>query len=146
MSDQVVHRSAPPGESAQEISDLDRDPAIPFQAEPPPTTLFDLYEDVVKAHRGPRDAEIFEKIRQWIFSDFALAAHEFAGITKTELDAWQSRNQINLSAGHIRPDPIDLQRGYAWGHIRMTASANRLHSTHGPPSVEEIKLAWSKRH
>ncbi len=102
--------------------------------------LFDLYEKVVEAHPGSRDAEIFEKIRQWTFSDFSVPAHEFAGISKSELDAWQTRNRINLSAGQIRPDPIDLQRGYAWGHMRLAAAANRLHSDRPPPSALEVSL------
>jgi hypothetical protein len=105
--------------------------------------LFHLYEQVVEARPGSRDAEIFEKIRQWTFSDFASQAHEFAGISKAELDAWQTRNRINLSAGQIRPDPIDLQRGYAWGQMRMAAAANRLHSDRPPPSASEIKLSLS---
>jgi hypothetical protein len=108
-----------------------------------PSALFDLYEKVVEARPGTRDAEIFEKIREWTFSDFSHPAHEFAGVSKSELDAWQTRHRINLSSGHIRPDPIDLQRGYAWGHMRMSASANRLHSDRPPPSANEVKLAWS---
>jgi hypothetical protein len=49
------------------------------------------------------------------------------------------RHRINLSAGHIRPARIDLDRGYVWGQIRMTASVNRLHSVVGPPSAEEVR-------
>ncbi len=107
------------------------------------TQLFDLYEKMVETRPGTRDAEIFEKIREWTFSDFSRPAHEFAGISKTELDAWQTRNRINLSAGQIRPDPIDLQRGYAWGQIRLASAANRLHAKDGPPSAQEIR-AMSK--
>jgi len=108
-----------------------------------PADLFHLYETIVEARPGTRDAEIFEKIREWTFSDFGATAYEFAGITKAELDAWQTRHRINLSAGQIRPDPIDLQRGYAWGHIRMSNNANRFHSDRPPPSAQEIKLTWS---
>jgi hypothetical protein len=113
-------------------------------ADPSATELFDLYEKLVQTQPGTRDAEIFEKIREWTFSDFTRPAYVFAGVTKAELDAWQKRHRINLSAGHIRPEHIDLQRGYAWGQIRIAASANRLHGTMGPPSVDEIKLSWSK--
>ncbi len=111
-----------------------------LETEPSATDLFDLYEKVAKTQPGTRDAEIFEKIRQWTFSDFSAPAHVFAGVSKAELDGWQSRNRINLSAGQIRPDPIDLQRGYAWGHMRMAAAANRLHSDRPPPSANEVKL------
>jgi hypothetical protein len=103
--------------------------------------LFDLYQKVVETRPGTRDAEIFEKIREWTFSNFSQSAHEFAGITKAELDSWQMRNRINLSAGQIRPDPIDLERGFAWGQIRLASAANRLHAKDGPPSAQEIKLA-----
>jgi len=103
--------------------------------------LLHLYEHVVETRPGSRDAEIFEKIRQWTFSDFSASAYEFAGISKSELDAWQNRNRINLSAGQIRPDPIDLQRGYAWGQMRMAAAVNRLHSDRPPPSALEIQVS-----
>lgn len=103
--------------------------------------LFYLYEDVVEHQPSTRDAEIFEKVRQWTFSDFTTPAHTFAGISQSELDSWQTRNRINLSAGHIRPDPIDLQRGYAWGQMRMAAAVNRLHSDRPPPSASEVKDA-----
>jgi hypothetical protein len=106
--------------------------------------LFDLYEHVVETRPGSRDAEIFEKIRQWTFSDFSIPAYQFAGISKSELDSWQARNRINLSAGFIRPDPIDLQRGYAWGQMRMAAAVNRLHSDRPPPSANEVRSAgWT---
>jgi hypothetical protein len=110
-----------------------------------PTTadhLFHLYEKVLETRPGSRDAEIFEKIREWTFSDFSNTAYEFAGISKSELDAWQTRHRINLSAGQIRPDPIDLQRGYAWGQMRMAAAANRLHSDRPPPSALEVTQSW----
>ncbi len=106
------------------------------------TALFDLYEKVVEAQPGSLDAEIFEKIREWTFSDFTRPAHVFAGISKGELDSWQKRNRINLSAGQIRPDPIDLHRGYAWGQIRMSNHVNRFHSDRPPPSASEIKQSW----
>jgi hypothetical protein len=102
--------------------------------------ILHLYEHVVETRPGSRDAEIFEKIRQWTFSDFSSSAYEFAGITKSELEAWQSRNRINLSAGQIRPDPIDLQRGYAWGQMRMSAHCNHLRSDRPPPSALEVQL------
>ncbi len=113
-------------------------------AAPSASDLFDLYEKVVESRPGSRDAEIFEKVRAWTFSDFSLPAHEFAGVTRPELDSWQKRNRINLSAGHIRPDPVDLERGYAWGQSRMASAVNRLHSA-GPPSASELKLAWSAK-
>jgi hypothetical protein len=110
---------------------------------PPPeaseSELFDLYEKIAEARPGTRDAEIFEKLHEWSFSDFSLPPHEFAGITREQLVAWQTRHRINLSAGHIRPARIDLDRGYAWGQIRMTASVNRLHSVVGPPSADEVR-------
>jgi len=107
-----------------------------------PDELFHLYETIVEVQPGTRDAEIFEKIREWTFSDFSSSAHVFAGITKAELDAWQTRHRINLSAGQIRPDPIDLQRGYAWGQIRMSNNVNRFHSDRPPPSAQEIQQSW----
>jgi len=111
--------------------------------DPTANQLFDLYEHVLESRAGSRDAEIFEKIRQWTFSDSNKAPHEFAGISKPELDSWQKRNRINLSAGQIRPDPIDLQRGYAWGHMRLAAAANRLHTDGPPPSASEIRMAMN---
>jgi hypothetical protein len=123
-----------------ELSQINGTSALAVQASA--NDLLHLYEHVVETRPGSRDAEIFEKIRQWTFSDFSSTAYAFAGITKSELDAWQSRNRINLSAGQIRPDPIDLQRGYAWGQMRMSAACNRLHSDRPPPSASEIKLAW----
>lgn len=148
MSDLVAPRSSPSSETepAPLASRLDpvelKQPPAP---EPTTAELFDLYERLVQTQPGTRDAEIFEKIRDWTFSDFTLPAYEFAGISKADLEAWQKRNRINLSAGHIRPEPIDLQRGYAWGHTRIAAAANRLHGTMGPPSADEIKLTWSSR-
>jgi hypothetical protein len=125
-----------------------------MELEPPPSAdlpesesqLFDLYEKIVREHPGSRDAEIFERIHEWTFSDFAKPAHIFAQITKAELDSWQNRNRINLSAGHIRPEHIDIERGHAWGQIRMTSHANRIHSMIGPPSADEVKLSWKKTH
>lgn len=101
--------------------------------------LFDLYEKIAKTRSGTRDAEIFEKIHEWSFSDFSIPPHEFAGITKIELSTWQTRNRINLSAGHIRPAPIDLDRGHAWGQMRRAAHVNGIHSHIGPPSAEELR-------
>jgi hypothetical protein len=148
MSDQVVPRSSPSPETEPEPLASRLDPVEPKPPTPEPTAneLFDLYEKLVQTQPGTRDAEIFEKIREWTFSDFTRPAYEFAGISKADLDAWQKRHRINLSAGHIRPEHIDLQRGYAWGHVRIAAAANRLHGTMGPPSADEIKLSWSSRH
>ena len=101
--------------------------------------LFDLYEKIAEARPGTRDAEIFERIHEWTFSNFAQAPHTFAGITKEELVAWQTRHRINLSSGHIRPDPIDLERGYAWGHIRLSTHVNHFRAGDGPPSAEEVR-------
>jgi hypothetical protein len=128
--------------SSQEQVEPEPEPS----ADLPETQLFDLYEKIVKEHPGSRDAEIFERIHEWTFSDFTKPAHEFAQITKSELDSWQKRNRINLSAGHIRPEHIDIERGHAWGQIRMTSHANRIHSMIGPPSADEVKLSWKKSH
>ena len=100
--------------------------------------LFEIYERIAETSPGTRDAEIFAKIREWIFSDFALAPHEAAGISEDELDAWAERNRINLSAGHIRPAKIDLDRGHAWGHIRRFNHINGIHAHIGPPSAGEL--------
>jgi hypothetical protein len=121
------------------------DVAPPVKTTAPASDLFNLYERVVETQPGTRDAAIFEKIRQWTFSDFSMPAYAFAGISKAELDAWQQRNRINLSAGQIRPDPIDLQRGYAWGQMRMLAHVNHLHSDRPPPSVSELLQMSSTR-
>ncbi len=143
-----MSKSSEPGlaSSSQESApQLDLSPIT--QTEPPKTAakdLFDLYEKVVETRPGTRDAAIFEKVREWTFSDFTVPAHVFAGISKGEMDAWQKRNRINLSAGQIRPDPIDLQRGYAWGQMRMTAHVNRLHSDRPPPSASELQLSMSE--
>lgn len=107
--------------------------------------LFDLYGKIAEARPGTRDAEIFEKIHEWTFSDFSRAPHVFAGVTKTELDAWQKRHRINLSSGHIRPDPIDLERGYAWGHIRLSTHVNHFRAGDGPPSAEELRLKFAAK-
>jgi hypothetical protein len=106
---------------------------------PSESDLFDLYEKIAETRPGTRDAEIFEKIHEWSFSDFSIPPHEFAGITKIELSAWQTRHRINLSAGHIRPARIDLDRGYAWGHMRRVAHVNGIHSHVGPPSAAELR-------
>ena len=111
-------------------------------ADLPETQLFDLYEQIAREHPGTRDAEIFERIHEWTFSDFSKPAHVFAKITKAELQEWQKRNRINLSAGHIRPEHIDIERGHAWGQIRMTSHANRIHSMIGPPSADEVRMSW----
>jgi len=99
------------------------------------SALFDIYQQMIKSRSGARDAEIFQKIREWCFSDFSLLPHEFAGVTETEFKAWQLRHHINLSAGHIQPDPHEVQRGYAWGHLRSAASANHLRSEAPPPQT-----------
>jgi hypothetical protein len=116
------------------------DPSAIAAGEPSASDLFDLYEKIAEARPGTRDAEIFERIREWTFSDFSQPPHEFAGITRQELRAWQKRHRINLSSGRIRPDPVDIQRGHAWGHIRLAARANSLHGEFGPPSAEELIL------
>lgn len=100
--------------------------------------LFAVYEKIAETRPGTRDAEIFAKIREWTFSDFSLAPHEAAGVSEEELEAWQDRHRINLSAGHIRPDHIDLERGHAWGHIRRFNHINGIHAHIGPPSAGEL--------
>jgi hypothetical protein len=144
MPDQVVSRMYPSTESEipPSLPGPDRVEPSPQAADPSANELFDLYERLVQTQPGTRDAEIFEKIREWTFSDFTRPAYEFAGVTREELASWQKRNRINLSAGHIRPEHIDLQRGYAWGQIRIAAAANRFHGTMGPPSADEIKRSW----
>jgi len=148
MTDQFVRRSYPPNEPEirSTAPSVERVEAPPPTIDPTANELFDLYEKLVQTQPGTRDAEIFEKIREWTFSDFARPAYEFAGVTKDELIAWQKRHRINLSAGHIRPEAIDLQRGYAWGQIRIAAAANRLHGTLGPPSADEVKRSWAHSH
>jgi hypothetical protein len=100
--------------------------------------LFEIYERIAETRPGTRDAEIFARIREWTFSDFTVDAHEAAGITEDELEAWAERNSINLSAGHIRPDHIDMERGHAWGHIRRFNHINGIHAYIGPPSAGEL--------
>jgi hypothetical protein len=100
--------------------------------------LFDLYERIAETRTGTRDSEIFEKIHEWSFSDFSRPPHEFAGISKAELTAWQMRYRINLSSGHIRPAHIDLARAHAWGTVRRDDHANGRHTQYGPPSREEL--------
>jgi len=134
-----------PVEDARQLARQDRLPMEPpSSADLPEAQLFDLYEKIVREHPGSRDAEIFERIHEWTFSNFTKPAHEFAQITKAELDSWQERNRINLSAGHIRPEHIDIERGHAWGQIRMTSHVNRIHSMIGPPSADEVMLSWKK--
>jgi hypothetical protein len=108
------------------------------QAEASESELFDLYETIAKARPGTGDAEIFEKLHEWSFSDFSKPPHEFVGITPAELTAWQKRYRINLSSGHIRPAHIDLARGHAWGTTRRNDHANGRHTQYGPPSREEL--------
>jgi hypothetical protein len=110
------------------------------QAATPPTgaQLFDLYEKIAESRTGTRDAQIFEAIREWTFSDFSMSAHQFAGITAAELAAWQKRHSINLSAGSIRPAHVDLARGHEWGKIRRSDHVNGRHTIYGPPSREEL--------
>jgi hypothetical protein len=102
------------------------------------TELFHLYEKIAELRPGTGDAEIFEKIHEWSFSDFSRPAHVFAGISKADLTAWQTRHRINLSSGHIRPAHIDLARGHAWGTTRRNDHANGRHTQYGPPSREEL--------
>jgi hypothetical protein len=100
--------------------------------------MFEIYERIAETRPGTRDAEIFEKIREWTFSDFSQAPHEAAGVSEDELEAWAERHRINLSAGHIRPDHIDMERGHAWGHIRRFNHINGIHAHIGPPSAGEL--------
>ena len=109
-----------------------------IRTQPSEEELFEIYEKIAETRPGTRDAEIFAKIREWIFSDFALAPHEAAGISEDELDAWAERNRINLSAGHIRPAHVDMERGHAWGHIRRFNHINGIHAHIGPPSAGEL--------
>ena len=100
--------------------------------------LFEIYERIAETRPGTRDAEIFAKIREWVYSDFGMEPHEAAGISEDELEAWAERNRINLSAGHIRPDSVDMERGHAWGHIRRFNHINGIHAHIGPPSAGEL--------
>ncbi len=107
--------------------------------EPTGSELFDLYDKIAHTKKtGARDAQIFEAIREWTFSDFTIPAHEFAGISIALLRAWQKRHRINLSAGHIRPVDIDIARGHAWGTTRRGDHVNGRHTIYGPPSREEM--------
>jgi hypothetical protein len=115
-----------------------RDAAPEVRTQASEEELFELYEKIAETRPGSRDAEIFAKIRDWTFSDFSLAPHEAAGISEEELEAWAERNRINLSAGHIRPDSIDIDRGHAWGHIRRFNHINGIHAHVGPPSAGEL--------
>lgn len=101
--------------------------------------LFNLYDQIAHTEKtGTRDAQIFEAIREWTFSDFTIPPCKFAGITAAELKAWQKRYRINLSAGHIRPANIDLLRGNEWGTVRRGDHVNGRHTLYGPPSREEV--------
>jgi hypothetical protein len=129
MATDLEHRSQVPVEEPTKVPAPERSPV----SAPSDSALFDIYEHVVESHSGARDAQIFQKIREWCFSDFSLQPYDFAGVTKAEFDSWQKRHRINLSAGRILPDPRELQRGYAWGHIRTAAHVNHLRSENGPP-------------
>jgi|HubBroStandDraft_1064217.scaffolds.fasta_scaffold81943_2 hypothetical protein len=131
MASEVEPRFLTPAEPSP------RTPAVGKPAKPDASdsALFDIYRQVIESRSGARDAEIFQKIREWCFSDFSLLPHEFAGVTEAEFKAWQLRHHINLSAGSIQPDPRELQRGYAWGHIRSAAAANHLRSEAPPPQT-----------
>jgi len=139
MEAKLIEANEEPGRVPEEDPSANREAVVSSPPDASEAELFELYEKIAEARPGTRDAEIFEKLHEWSFSDFSLPPHEFAGITKEELTAWQMRHRINLSAGHIRPARIDLDRGYVWGQIRMTASVNRLHSVVGPPSAEEVR-------
>jgi hypothetical protein len=111
--------------------------------EPTETDLFHLYEKIAQARPGTKDAEIFEKLHEWSFSDFSIPPHEFVGVSAGELKAWQKRHRINLSSGHIRPAHVDLARGHAWGQIRRDLHVNKIHAYIGPPSAEELEhMIW----
>ncbi|MCE0497711.1 MAG: hypothetical protein LV481_07180 [Methylacidiphilales bacterium] len=129
MATEIEPRSLTPAEEPR-LAPAQKIPLPPSIGD---SSLFEVYEHIVESRSGARDAQIFQKIREWCFSDFSLQPHEFAGVTKTEFDRWQSRHRINLSAGRILPDPHELQRGYAWGHIRIAASVNHLRSETPPP-------------
>ena len=130
MATEVEPRSLTPAEESRRGVSVVERPDAPDASD---SALFDIYQQMVETHSGARDAQIFQKVREWCFSNFSLLPHEFAGVAKAEFDAWQSRHRINLSAGRILPDPRELQRGYAWGHIRIAASANHLRSETPPP-------------
>jgi hypothetical protein len=102
--------------------------------------MYEIYENIAQARPGTRDAEIFAKLREWMFSDFQVAPHDVAGITEDELEAWQTRHRINLSSGHIQPAAIDLERGHAWGTIRRFNHVNNIHAHVGPPSADELAM------
>jgi hypothetical protein len=107
-------------------------------AEATDAELFSLYEKIAKSRPGTRDAQIFEAVREWTFSDFSVPPCKFAGISSEEMAAWQKRHRINLSSGHIRPAHIDLARGHAWGTVRREDHVNGRHTKYGPPSREEL--------
>lgn len=114
------------------------EPAAETRTQASEEQLFEIYERIAETRPGTRDAEIFAKIREWVYSDFGMEPHEAAGISEDELDAWAERNRINLSAGHIRPDSVDMERGHAWGHIRRFNHINNIHAYIGPPSAGEL--------
>jgi hypothetical protein len=113
--------------------------AEPITPEPTQSDLLDLYDRIAHTKKtGTRDAQIFEAIREWTFSDFSVPPCKFAGVSAAELKAWQKRYSINLSAGHIRPAHIDIARGFAWGTVRRGDHVNGRHTLYGPPSREEM--------
>jgi hypothetical protein len=136
-SDKSETKSYEIRENAMGPSDVNT-PEQMDEGDPSEADLFDLYEKIAETRPGTRDAEIFERIHEWSFSDFSRPPHEFAGISARELAAWQTRHRINLSSGHIRPAHIDLARGHAWGQVRRDDHANGRHTQYGPPSVQEL--------
>ena len=90
MTDQFARRSYPPTEpeTPPSLPGLDRVEEPPPVTDPSANELFDLYERLVQTQPGTRDAEIFEKIREWTFSDFTRPAYEFAGVSREELASW----------------------------------------------------------
>ncbi|MEI9998264.1 MAG: hypothetical protein WDO13_03380, partial [Verrucomicrobiota bacterium] len=97
------------------------------------TALFDLYEKIAETRPGTRDAEIFAKIREWTFSDFSTEPHAFAGISETELFAWQKRHRINLSGGHIRPRTSTSSAATPGAPSAATTTSTACTSTSGRP-------------
>ncbi len=66
------------------------------------SALFNIYQEIVETQFGSHDAYIFQKIREWCFSNGAIPPHDFAGITIFELHDWQLRHGINLEARDMR--------------------------------------------
>ena len=130
MATEAEFRSLAPAEELHHSPD--RESTVTSEASD--SALFDIYQKMVESRAGALDARIFQKLREWYFSDFSLQPHEFAGVSKAEFDAWPRRHRINLSGGCILTDPVDLQRGYAWGHLRIVASVNYLRSEAPPPN------------